>query len=191
MSQSRDDAAPMSGSSATQAGGKGRATPKRREKERRRTGTIAPPPATRKEAAQRQKEKTKEARQRVRQGAMRGDERYLAKRDAGPVRKLVRDVVDSRRNAGVLLLPVALLLVIAQVSGVRALFDLALLLWLAALLTVTLDLLLLVATIRRRVRTEFPDEPRTRGHIAYGLLRSTVFRRWRMPPATVSPSGLL
>ncbi|HWG92736.1 MAG TPA: DUF3043 domain-containing protein [Mycobacteriales bacterium] len=165
------------------AGPKGRPTPKRKEKERRRSGPVAPPPLTRKEAAQRQKEQQREARQRVREGALRGEERYLPKRDAGPVRKLVRDVVDARRNAGVLLLPIALFLVLAQITGNRFLFDVALVLWMAGLLTVLLDLVVLGATIRRRVRREFPDEQRTRGHVAYGLLRSTVFRRWRMPAA--------
>jgi hypothetical protein len=182
VSQSRDDAAPT----AVPAGGKGRPTPKRREKERRRGGPVAPPPLTRKEAARRQKEQAKKARQRVRQGALSGDERYLPKRDAGPVRRLVRDVVDSRRNAGVLLLPVAVALVAAQVTGNRLLLDLALTLWLASLLAVSVDVIILVTTIRRRIHAAFPDEARTRGHVGYGLLRSTVFRRWRMPAPAVS-----
>ena len=37
---------------------------------------------------------------RARAGAARGDDAYLPARDRGPVRKLVRDVVDSRRNVG-------------------------------------------------------------------------------------------
>jgi hypothetical protein len=164
-------------------GPKGRPTPKRKEKERRRSGPVAPPPLTRKEAAQRQKEQARAARQQVRKGALRGEERFLPKRDAGPVRKLVRDTVDARRNAGVLLLPVALLLVLAQLTGNRLLLDVALVMWLAGLMTVLLDLVVLGATIRRRVRAQFPEEGRTRGHVAYGLLRSTVFRRWRMPAA--------
>ncbi|HWH29737.1 MAG TPA: DUF3043 domain-containing protein [Mycobacteriales bacterium] len=179
MSSSRDDA-PVT------AGGKGRPTPKRREKERRRTGPVPPPPLTRKEAAQRKKEEAKSARQRIRSGALAGDERYLPKRDAGPVRRLVRDLVDSRRNAAVLLLPVALLLVVAQITRNPTVIGIALTLWLAALLTVFLDMLLLAVTLRRRVRAEFPDE-RTRGHVGYGLLRATVFRRWRMPAPAVSP----
>ena len=171
---------------AVQPGGKGRPTPKRSEKQGRR-GPVAPPPLTRREAAQRQKEKAREARTRIRQGALAGEERYLPKRDAGPVRKLVRDVVDSRRNMGVLLLPVALVFVLAQLSGSRALLDFALTLWMAGLLVVVLDVALLAGTIRRRVRKAFPDVDRTRGHIFYGLLRSTVFRRWRMPAPVVRP----
>ena len=49
------------------------------------------------------------------------------------------------------------------------------------------DLVVLTVLIRRRIRQEFPETGRLGGHVAYGLLRSTVFRRWRMPPAAVSP----
>jgi hypothetical protein len=186
VSPSRPDPRPDAASADGRgAGGKGRPTPKRKDRERRRTGPVAPPPLTRKEAAQRQKVQVKAARQKVRQGALSGDERYLPKRDSGPVRRLVRDVVDTRRNAGVLLLPIALFLVIASVLRNPVLMDIALTMWLAGLLMVMLDLGLLAASLRRRVRRDFPDEERTRGHIAYGLLRSTVFRRWRMPAPAV------
>jgi hypothetical protein len=187
VSTSRDDAASAAAAAAAQTGGRGRPTPKRKEKERRRTGPVAPPPMTRKEAAQRKKEQTKQARGRIREGALRGEERYLPKRDTGPVRKLVRDVVDSRRNAGVMLLPIALFLVLAQFSRNQVLLDIALTLWLAGLFAVFLDTMLLIGALRRRIRRDFPDEERTRGHVGYGLLRSTVFRRWRMPAAAVRP----
>jgi hypothetical protein len=170
---------------AAPSGGKGRPTPKRSEKVRR-TGPVAPPPLTRKEAAQRRKEEMRQSRQRIRKGAAAGDERYLSKRDAGPVRKLVRDVVDSRRNAAVLLLPVALFLVLANLTRNAFVLELALFLWLAGLVYVGLDLALLAGTLRRRVKREFPGE-RSRGHVAYGMLRSSVFRRWRMPAAVVRP----
>lgn len=174
----------------TKPQGKGRPTPKRSEKQRRRSGPVAPPPQTRKEASRRQKQETREHRARLREGTARGDERNLARRDAGPVRKLVRNVVDGRRSAGVLLLPVALLLVLAQFSGAQVLLDVALTLWIASLLAVFIDVVVLLVTIRRRIREQFPDERRMTGHLAYGFLRSTVFRRWRLPPATVSPPSL-
>ena len=146
---------------------------------------MAPPPQTRKEAAQRQREQAKEARAKVRAGAVAGDQRYLPKRDSGPVRKLVRDVVDSRRNAGVLLLPIALLLVVAQISGAAVVIEVALLMWLAGLLLVLLDVVVLTVTVRRKVRERFPEETRLRNHAGYALMRSTVFRRWRMPAPAV------
>ena len=168
--------------------GKGRPTPKRSEKQRRRTGPVAPPPLTRKEAAQRQKEAAKAARQRIKEGAQRGDERYLAKRDAGPARALVRDVVDSRRNVGVLLLPLALVLIVANLSGNAIVVSYALAIWLAAIVLVVLDLVLIRSAIKRALREQLPEET-GRGHVSYGLLRSTVLRRFRLPPPRVSPGG--
>ena len=162
---------------------KGRPTPKRSQAQKRRGGPVAPPPLTRKEAAQRAKQEARQARAELREG------RQLLPRDAGPVRALVRDVVDSRRNVGVLMLPLALVLVLAQVSGQRQVLDVALLVWTAGVLLLLVDVVVLTLSIRRRVRAAHPDEPRTRGHVAYGLLRSTVFRRWRMPAPRVAVGG--
>jgi hypothetical protein len=166
--------------------GKGRPTPKRSEKQRR-TGPVAPPPQTRKEAAQRQKEQAAAARRRIKEGAAAGDERYLSKRDAGPVRALVRDVVDARRNVGVILLPLALVLIVTNLTGVRQLQSLGLLLWLAAILAMIGDCVATAMLLRRRIREQHPEEGRLGGHVTYGLLRSTVLRRFRLPPPRVSP----
>ncbi len=168
--------------------GKGRPTPKRSEAERhRRHGPVTPPPTTRKEAARRKKDLAVESRARVKAGASAGDERYLTKRDAGPVRALVRDTVDRRRNAGVLLLPLALLLVGAQITGNRRALDLAFSIWAAGLLLILLDTLIMVFSVTRGVREKHPGEGKLVGHVAYGLLRSTVLRRFRLPVPRVSP----
>ena len=42
-------------------------------------------------------------------------------------------------------------------------------------------------TISKALRESFPDEPRWRGHIRYGLMRTTVMRRFRVPRPTVRP----
>jgi hypothetical protein len=173
----------------TTPAGKGRPTPKRSEKQRRRTGPVATPPQTRKEAAQRQKEQAKAARERIKEGAARGDARYLAKRDAGPARALVRDVVDARRNVGVVLLPLALVLIVANLLGNQRVTTFALLLWIAAILAVVVDLVMITMVIRRRLREELPEEGKVVGHVVYGLLRSTVLRRFRLPPPRVSPGN--
>ena len=171
---------PVSGPSA----GKGRPTPKRSQAQGvRRARPTEPPPRTRKEAAARAREQAKASRERVRDG------RDMLPRDAGPVRALVRDVVDARRSIGVLMLPLALVLVLAQVSGNRRVLDLALLVWLAGVLALFADLVVTTLVLRRRLREEFPEVTKRRGHIAYGLLRTTVFRRWRIPAPRVSPGS--
>jgi hypothetical protein len=164
--------------------GKGRPTPKRSEAQRsRRGGPVPPPPRTRKEAAQRAREEAKASRTKVRDG------RTLLPRDAGPVRALVRDVVDARRSIGTLMLPLAFVLLLAQASGNRRVFDIAILVWLVGILALATDLVLTARAVRRRLREQFPQETKTRGHVAYGLLRTTVFRRWRIPAPTTSPGG--
>ncbi len=171
--------------------GKGRPTPKRSDAQPRRGGPVAPPPATRKEAAKRAKEQAAlarvQAKQGVARGSVRGEDRAMVARDRGPVRALVRDIVDSRRNVGVLLLPLALLLVVAQLSRNPLVLSVALTLWLAGLLAMVADIAVTAVTIRGRVKAAFPEESKMVGHIGYGLLRSTVLRRFRMPPTRTSP----
>jgi hypothetical protein len=174
--------APAAGPAAPATTGKGRPTPKRSQAQRgRRGGPVPPPPRTRKEAAQRARDEAKAARSQVREG------RTLLPRDAGPVRALVRDVVDSRRSIGTLMLPLALVLLLAQASGNRRVLDIALLVWIAGIVALVTDLVLTARTLRRRLREQFPEEQKVRGHVAYGLLRTTVFRRWRIPAPTTSP----
>jgi hypothetical protein len=98
---------------------KGRPTPKRSEAARKR-GPVAPAPLTAAEARRRRKEmggpklsreerKAEKLSRRSdmadrRAKMMAGEDAYLLPRDKGPVRRFVRDVVDSRRNVLVLVL---------------------------------------------------------------------------------------
>jgi hypothetical protein len=169
--------------------GKGRPTPKRSERQKRRTGPVPPPPKTRKEAAARARAEALAERGKVKRGVASGDDRYMMKRDAGPVRRLVRDTVDSRRNIGVLILPLAIVLVASSLVGNRAIMDVALALWMGAILALLVDAVFTAVLIRKRIRAAFPEEGRLGRHIGYGLLRSTVFRRMRLPTPQVSPGS--
>ncbi len=170
----------------TESSGKGRPTPKRSDAQRRRGGPVSPPPATRREAAKRLREQQASGRKRLRDGTIAGDERAMLPRDAGPVRRAVRETVDSRRSLGIILLPAALILVAAQFTKQPTLLSIALVLWTATILAVVIDMVLTAQRIRGRIRREFPTVGPLRSHLAYGLLRSTVFRRFRMPPARVA-----
>lgn len=160
--------------------GKGRPTPKRKDAQARRGGPVAPPPTNRREAARQLRDKQAEGRKQVRKGNLTGDETLLLKRDRGPERRLVRDVVDSRRSLGFLLLPTAALVVAAGFSGDQGIANAVLGVWLATILGVALDMLLAGVLLSGALKKAFPDAKR-RGHIAYGLLRTTVIRRFRMP----------
>ena len=165
--------------------GKGRPTPKRRDSQPRRGGPVAPPPTTRREAAKRVRAQGKEKRQQVKGSAKAGDTRYLLKRDQGPVRALVRDLVDSRRHVGVLLLPAALLPLLGQATGSRSVVALATSLWLATLLAAVADFVTTALAVRKRIKTDFPDDA-DRGHLFYATMRTAQFRRLRIPKPRVT-----
>ncbi len=169
-----------------QTAGKGRPTPKRSDAQKRRGGPVAPPPTNRREAAKQLRAKQADARQSVRKANITGDDALLLKRDQGPVRRAVRDIVDGRRNLGFLLLPVAVIVVVAGFTPSRDLQAITFGIWLATLLGVFLDMLQVGFTMRNMVRRDFPGETKRRGHVAYGLLRTTVIRRFRMPRPQVT-----
>ena len=166
--------------------GKGRPTPKRRDAQKRRSGPVPPPPQTRKEAARRLRDQAKEDRARVRQGMKAGDEANLLPRDRGPVRALVRDVIDSRRNYGLLVLPAAALPLLAGLTNNVQIESIARLLYLVLIMFAFSDLILAGFLVRRTLRERMPEET-GRGHVLYGVMRSFQFRRFRLPPPRVSP----
>ncbi|MDR9396676.1 DUF3043 domain-containing protein, partial [Pontimonas sp.] len=87
--------------------GKGRPTPRRKDREAAARRPLVS--NNRKERKSRQREQ----RDKARDGMARGDERYLPLRDKGPQRKWVRDFVDSRWNFGEFLIPMMFAVIIA------------------------------------------------------------------------------
>ncbi len=171
-----------------QPAGKGRPTPKRRDAQGRRTGPVPPPPTTRREAAKRLRAKQAEARA---AGRPERDAPRMLKRDQGPVRALVRDVVDARRNVAVLVIPVVFAFLLASISQNEPVIAVATRLYTLVLLLVVVDSVVLTRVLRRRIAVEHPEEARTRGHVGYGLLRTITIRRFRVPPPRVRPGPLL
>jgi len=166
--------------------GKGRPTPKRREAQKRRTGPVAPPPRTRREAYRRMKDQNSVRRVEAREGMRSGDEKYLPARDRGPARGLVRDIVDSRRNAGGLFLPVAVIVFIGYLIPSAEIRAMTLSLWMAVFAVLIIDSVFVGIRIRRLVRERYPDETGRPGRLVwYGVTRATMIRRWRMPSPRV------
>lgn len=167
------------------AGAKGRPTPKRRDTGPKR-GPVAPAPKTRKEAMRWQRQHAKQARatgatltpQERRARLMAGDPAHLPRRDAGPVRALARDWVDSRRmlaNLLLLLFPlVALSLVIKFVNYV------VIALFLAGVVEGLLAGRQIMSLARARARgLETKENGAAIGF--YALQRAYLPRRWRIP----------
>ena len=73
---------------------KGKPTPARKQQEAARKRPLVAPRT--KEAIQAERAARKARRIEASEGLLNGDERFLTRRDAGPQRSLLRDVVDSR-----------------------------------------------------------------------------------------------
>lgn len=163
---------------------KGRPTPKRSDaqSQRRRASTGAP--MDRKEAMKRQREARRADLARQREALANGDERYLPVRDKGPVRRYVRDYVDSRFCVAEFFLPMAVIILILSVIQVRNIQSISLLLWLAVIVLIVIDSIGLSFRLRKQLNARFPDTPK-RGAVAYGLMRTLQMRRLRLPKPQV------
>jgi hypothetical protein len=175
----------QTGDELVKTSGKGRPTPKRNEAQGRRPGPPPPPPTTRKEAYKRQRENQAAGRTTARQAAAAGNQAYLPRRDQGPVKKLVRDVVDARRNVGSLFLVVAGVAVIGTVAPNLVLRNYASLLLMVFFLVFLVDSVLLSRRIKKAIAERLPKES-PKGAVWYGISRSTMIRRWRFPKPQVS-----
>lgn len=164
-------------------GGKGRPTPTRREAEAA-ARARAKTPRTRKELAAANRQARTESSQRMRQALRTGDERNLPARDKGPVKRFIRDFVDSRFAFIDLLLPVLLVTMVMSYSGNVTLAGYANAVLLGALLLVAVDMVTLRIRLRRELTRRFPGEP-VKGTTYYAIMRALQMKFMRLPKAQV------
>jgi len=174
------DPADANGAQAKQSG-KGRPTPKRRDSQPFRR-PLGGPPKDRKEAVRRQREDARLRRAGVRESMASGDDRYLPARDRGPVRRYVRDVVDSRRSVAEYFLPAALVSFLISSFGARnaTLAFVSSLAFYGMLLLIVVDTMFLNRRLRSELAANFPGQS-TRGVGFYALTRGLMIRRMRFP----------
>lgn len=170
---------------ATEArtGGKGRPTPTRKEAEAA-ARARAKTPRTRKEMARAQRSARGESGQRIRQGIKNGEERYLPARDKGPVRRFIRDFVDSRFSFIELMLPMLLISMALGYSGNLRLVQIGNLVLMTTLMLIVVDMVFLRFRLRRELAHRFPGEP-TKGTTLYGVMRSMQMKFMRLPKSQV------
>jgi hypothetical protein len=162
--------------------GKGRPTPRRAEAQRRRTGPVPPPPRTRREAMRRQRELSAQRRSDGTARMRADDENALPRRDQGPERRLVRDIVDSRRNAGGAFLVMALAVLVTYVVPNTVVKAIVFYLWTAVFGLMVFDSVLIGLRIRKLVRERFPKSRESTLRLTlYGVNRTILPRRWRLP----------
>jgi hypothetical protein len=163
---------------------KGRPTPKRKDAESaRKVSSLAP--AHSKEEKARQKAAARAARVAHRAAYLRGDENALPLRDRGPVKKFVRNYVDSRRSIGEYFLPIIGVVLVISLIPYRAAAAIGVVLMYTVLFASVIDGILLNRKIKREISSRFPSES-LKGLGMYGWLRSTQMRRMRAPKPGVA-----
>ena len=177
---------------------KGRPTPKRDQSTRNtRKGPVVPAPMTASEARARRKSlagpKVSRGQRRAdrvasraksvdrRERMMAGEEAYLLARDQGPVRRYVRDVVDSRRSVLGLFMPAALALLFVSFAVPPLQFYISpVMLGLMAVMGV--DAVILGRKVGRMVDAKFPKNAESRWKLGfYAATRASQMRRMRAP----------
>jgi Protein of unknown function (DUF3043) len=160
--------------------GKGRPTPKRRDAEKRNRQPITAP-RSRKEAYRQARERQSVDRKKSR------DQRYMLKRDQGPVRQLARDFVDARRTFGEFFMYLTILIVVLSMVaplGVRIYLQTF---GLPVMLVVIIGESIYISNrVKKLARERFPDES-VQGAGLYAATRSMQIRRLRMPQARLKP----
>ncbi|MFB4315628.1 DUF3043 domain-containing protein [Actinomadura sp. 21ATH] len=183
MFRRRTQEAPEDPPQVVKPGGKGRPTPKRAEAEKRRRQPITAP-SNRKEAYKRVREKQAAERVKAREGMAKGDERYLLKRDKGPVRRFARDYVDARRTVGSYLMYGMFAIVALSLLPVTA-AKLAVLFAPPVLLAVVfIEGIMISRGVKKQAALRYPDED-AKGVGLYAAMRAMQIRRLRVPSPQV------
>jgi hypothetical protein len=181
--RSKSETTPVETETADRAGGKGRPTPSRPEAEAA-AKARAKVPRTRKEVAAQQKLSRSQSSAKMREAMKTGDERFLPARDQGPVKRFIRDFVDSRFSFVELMIPVLLVTTIMAWSGSNTIAGYGNALLLGMLLLIVVDLVRLRFRLKRELATRFPDED-TKSTTYYAVMRSLQMKFMRLPKAQV------
>lgn len=159
--------------------GKGRPTPRRRDREAELKKPLVA--NSRKESRAR----LQKTRERARAGMANGEERYLPLRDKGPQRKWGRDYVDARWNFGEFLIPIMFAVIIATfLPSIQAQFIAIAVLWAFFLITI-LDSILVGRQVRRGLREKHGIENVENGVRWYSAMRALQMRGLRLPKPQV------
>jgi len=182
-SPSLDDRPDAQQSSGAAAQKKGRPTPSRREAEAANKAR-AKVPRTRKEQAAARRAARGDAGAKMREAMRTGDDRYLPTRDQGPVKRFIRDYVDSQFSTLELMLPIMVLILVFGYSGNSTLAAYSSLAMPALLLLLAFEAFRLRWRLRREIATRFP-EASPRGATTYAVMRAIQIRPMRKPDRQV------
>lgn len=170
-------------------GGKGRATPSRKDAEAARRNRPASSASDPKEAKRLARDERRRQAATYREGMISGDLNRLPPRERAPERVYAREIVDGRRNFG----PVFLFLLVVNFASsvvpsttARILFTYLLML---GLIVFVLDAVLLSRKVASAVQQRYPD-----GRVpvkVYSIQRALLPGRFRMPRPRGEVAGWL
>lgn len=171
-------ATPEPTSTTNQPSKKGRPTPKRREAEAARRRPLVP--EDRGAAKKASKEEARKARMEQREAMARGDERALPARDRGPIKRFIRNTVDSRLSVGEILLPLMLIVLVLMFVQIQAVVFFAMILVWGIVAAGILDAVLMWRRTKKAIIEKFGEEP-PKGSASYAIMRSFQMRISRIP----------
>ncbi len=182
----KSDSSATTDASATDsaAAGKGRPTPTRKEAELARKQALRTPsnPRAARRAA---REQARKARMENRAALMAGNEKGLPTRDQGPVRRYIRDFVDSRFTLAEYFIFIALIVLAVGFIPNQTVSSIVSLAWFALIAIIIFDSFLIGFKLNRQLKAAFPDKAERKGSIFYAIMRTLQLRRLRLPPPRV------
>ncbi|MGP9682129.1 MULTISPECIES: DUF3043 domain-containing protein [unclassified Brachybacterium] len=169
-------------------GSKGRPTRTRKEAEAARRRPLVVD--DRKEARRRDRERASKERAEAQQALMTGDEKKMPMQHRGPERRLVRDLVDSRRNVAEYFFPIALIFMLVALimplirpeMYLMMSTGMIVVLW-GGILVCVIDSFLLRRHLRKNLTERFGSVGS--GLVGYGIMRAIQIRRFRLPRAQI------
>ena len=191
--KTQDNGTPSAITYADRPGAKNRPTPSRRIQEAARKRPLVP--TDRKAAASESREANKLARAKQRAALLSGDESALPARDKGPVKRYIRDAVDTRWNIGEFMLPV--MMVVLALTFAPSFFP-KIAAWTTLLVFVlvyglvavgVLDAFLMWRRTKASIVAKFGEVP-PRGSAMYAVMRAFQMRRSRLPRPQISRGAL-
>jgi hypothetical protein len=160
---------------------KDKPTPRRSDAEAKRRQPYTAP-ADRKTAAKQQRSTGNKDRQDRMAAMRRGETWALPPKDRGPVRKLARDVVDSRRSISeYYMYSIVLVIALIFVPTARVTLDFLLVIIIAV---IVLEGYYVSKRVKRLAAERYPKES-TRGVGLYAAMRNTQLRKLRVPVPAV------
>jgi hypothetical protein len=177
---------PVTAQATPSPDGKGRPTPKRKEAEAANKRPLVP--TDRKAASKTGRQQAKEQRDREYRAMQTGDERFMPAKDRGPVRRFIRDWVDSRWNLAELILPAAAVLLVVQLTLSKAapvLAALAILVLYVFVLAAIVDGWIMWRRLKKALVAKFGENATPKGTVSYAVIRTFQIRPSRMPKPQV------